>query len=129
MGLRHCEERKHAGHHRQDGSDGQRLGRNDVGWGATTQLPGAAAFLPHAVDQREFAARGYDLAVTGRDLEAIERCVTEIAAAYPAVRVTGMPLDVTDSESAAAAVAACLSQFGGISGINDEVFITFDLDG
>ena len=77
-------------------------------------VTGGAKGIGRAISKK-FAARGYDLAVTGRDLEAVERCVTEIAVAYPAVRVTGMPLDVTDSESVAAAVAACLNQFGGMT--------------
>ena len=77
-------------------------------------ITGGAKGIGRAISN-EFAARGYDLAVTGRDLESIERCVTEVSAAYPKVRVTGLSLDVTDSESVAAAIAACLSQLGGLT--------------
>lgn len=77
-------------------------------------VTGGAKGIGRAISN-EFAARGYDLAITGRDLESIERCVREISAAYPTAQVIGLPLDVTDSESAAAAVAACLSQLGGLT--------------
>jgi len=77
-------------------------------------VTGGAKGIGRAISN-EFAARGYDLAVTGRDLESIKRVVAEISAAYPKVRVIGLRLDVTDSESAAAAVAACVSQLGGLT--------------
>ena len=77
-------------------------------------VTGGAKGIGRAVGN-EFASRGYDLAITGRDLESIGRSVAEISAVHPKVRVIGLSLDVTDSSSVAAAVAACLGQLGGLT--------------
>lgn len=48
---------------------------------------------------KAFAQRGYDIAITGRDPEQMERIAGELAAAYPAARVRGYALELSDMAS------------------------------
>jgi short-subunit dehydrogenase len=77
----------------------------------TVFITGASSGIGRAL-AREFAGRGYDLFLTARRLDELERLRTEIAAADPARRVEVRQLDVTDDADVAAAIAEAAEKLG-----------------
>jgi NAD(P)-dependent dehydrogenase (short-subunit alcohol dehydrogenase family) len=60
----------------------------------------------------ELAARGYDVAMAGRDLDAITQAQALICAAHPDAQLAGVALDVTHPKSVASAFASVRDQLG-----------------
>ena len=77
----------------------------------TVFITGASSGIGRAL-AREFAGRGYDLFLTARRLDELERLRTEIAAADPDRRVEVRQLDVTDDADVAAAIAEAAEKLG-----------------
>jgi short-subunit dehydrogenase len=77
----------------------------------TVFITGASSGIGRAL-ARELAGRGYDLFLTARRLDKLERLRTEIAAADPARRVEVRQLDVTDDADVAAAIAEAAEKLG-----------------
>ncbi|UGT61175.1 SDR family oxidoreductase [Nocardia asteroides] len=61
---------------------------------------------------RQFAARGYDLALTARRTERLEQLAGEIAAIHPGTRVEVRTLDVTDFDAVPGVFAEIAEAFG-----------------
>jgi len=72
---------------------------------------------------RQFAARGYDLALCARRLERLEELRTEIGAAHPQVRVEVRALDVNDHD----AVFSTVEELAGALGRLDRVVVNAGL--
>jgi short-subunit dehydrogenase len=77
----------------------------------TVFITGASSGIGRAL-ARELAGRGYDLFLTARTLDALERVRNEIATANPERRVEVRQLDVTDDADVAAAIAEAAEKLG-----------------
>jgi short-subunit dehydrogenase len=77
----------------------------------TVFITGASSGIGRAL-ALEFAARGYDLFLTARRLDALEQVRVEIASSDPARRVEIRQLDVTDDADVASAIAEAADAFG-----------------
>ena len=74
-------------------------------------ITGASSGIGRAL-AAELAARGYDLFLTARRSDALERVRAEITAAHPGRSVEVRQLDVTDDEDVAPAIADAAARFG-----------------
>lgn len=63
---------------------------------------------------RQFAALGYDLAVTARRVERLEALRAEITSAHPGARVEVAALDVTDADALMRVFAVLDARLGGL---------------
>jgi short-subunit dehydrogenase len=79
----------------------------------TILITGASAGLG-AEMARQFAAKGYDLALCARRIEKLEALKAEIGAAHPDRRVEVRALDVTDDDQVFAVVRAFRDDFGSL---------------
>lgn len=79
----------------------------------TILITGASSGLG-AEMARQFAAKGYDLALCARRTEKLEELKAEIAVAHPGLRVAVRALDVTDDEAVFEVFAAFAGEFGTI---------------
>lgn len=82
----------------------------------TILITGASSGLG-AEMARQFAAKGYDLALCARRLERLEELRAEIAAAHPERRVEVRALDVTDDDQVFAVFRAFAEDFGTLDRI------------
>lgn len=88
----------------------------------TILITGASSGLG-AEMARQFAARGYDLAVCARRTDRLTELAEQIGAAYPRVRVRVAELDVTDDE----AVFRVFDEFAAELGRIDRVIVNAGL--
>jgi short-subunit dehydrogenase len=79
----------------------------------TILITGASAGLG-AEMARQFAAKGYDLALCARRIEKLEALKAEIGAAHPDRRVEVRALDVTDDDQVFEVVRAFRDDFGSL---------------
>jgi short-subunit dehydrogenase len=79
----------------------------------TILITGASSGLG-AEMARQFAAKGYDLALCARRTERLEELKAEIAGGHPAVRVEVRALDVTDDDAVFEVFGAFREDFGTI---------------
>src|SRR6266446_4201155 len=77
----------------------------------TVFITGASSGIGRAL-ALEFAARGYDLFLTARRLDALEQVRGEIASRDPSRRVEVRQLDVTDDADVASAIVAASESLG-----------------
>jgi NAD(P)-dependent dehydrogenase (short-subunit alcohol dehydrogenase family) len=79
----------------------------------TVFITGASSGIGEAL-AREFARRGYDLVLTARRVEELERLRDEIAAGQPDRRIEVRRLDVNDSADVAAAIDEAADKLGRV---------------
>ncbi len=81
--------------------------------GRIALLTGAGGAIGHGI-ARELLAAGCHVFLTDVDHERLERVAGILAGDFGTARLSGLPMDVTDSASVAAGFAACVRAFGGL---------------
>jgi len=76
-------------------------------------ITGASSGIGRALAY-ELAGRGYDLALTARRLETLEKIRVDLQAAHPSVSVLVHSLDVTAYDTVPDVIAACAEGLGGL---------------